>query len=122
MLRTFMLLLIAGAALFLPQKPSKAQDVTYEALSYYADCVNDAIYHNGARYLERRILYRCYGANAISYFNYLGRKKARERTVSDRGGVFIYRLIKGVGFCWNRVSYLPEGVVSLYGCDIYYEI
>jgi hypothetical protein len=112
MLRTFMLLLIAGAALFLPQKPSKAQDVTYEALSYYADCVNDAIYHNGARY----------GANAISYFNYLGRKKARERTVSDRGGVFIYRLIKGVGFCWNRVSYLPEGVVSLYGCDIYYEI
>lgn len=117
------LLLIASLAL-LPVSPGQSQpEVTSEALAYYADCVNEARLYLRVWHLERHILYRCAGDVAISYFNYLGRKRAREEVCADRDGSCVYRFIRGVGRCWRRATHVAEATdIVYYACDVYYEI
>lgn len=115
-------LLLASGAWLSTATAARAQDITYDALTHYTNCTNEAVRQNDVRTLDRYVMYRCQGLVATSYFNYLGRKRAKERRVLDPTEVIVYRYIKRVGLCWHRISYTTEGVISTYTCDIYYEI
>ena len=111
------------ATAFLGAKSAQAQiSVKPDALKHYSYCVSHAKDRNRVFLLERGTLYRCGDDIAISYFNYLGRQKAPERRVVELEGVFIYRLISGVGKCWNMVEDPHGAPISEFGCDIYVEL
>jgi hypothetical protein len=42
--------------------------------------------------------------------------------VVEAEGVFVYRMIAGVGKCWNQIEDPIGNPVSVYGCDIYVEL
>jgi hypothetical protein len=103
--------------------PAEAQiSVRPEALTHYSYCVSQAKDRASVFLLDRGTLYRCRDEIAVSYFNYLGRQKAPETRAVESEGVFIYRMIAGVGKCWNMIED-PAGLpTSVYGCDVYVEL
>lgn len=105
----------------LPDAEAQAS-VDAHALEHYAYCVSQAKDRNFVFDLERYVMYRCHGEVAISYFNYLGRKRAPERIATEPAGTIIYRKITGIGACWNKIAEYDGATVSIYGCDIYVEI
>ena len=96
--------------------------ITPDALTHYSYCVSQAKDRNGVFLLDRGTLYRCGDDIAVSYFNYLGRRRAPERRADEAEGVFIYRIIAGVGRCWNKIEDSVGNPTSIYGCDIYVEL
>lgn len=112
-----------GAALVVSAPIARAQiSVRPDALMHYSYCVSAAKDRNGVFLLDRGTLYRCGDEIAVSYFNYLGRKKAPEKQVVEAEGVFIYRMIDGVGKCWNKIEDPYGNPTSVYGCDVYTEL
>ncbi|WP_457797475.1 hypothetical protein [Methylocystis sp. S23] len=110
-------------ALLLSDAPSRAQiSIKPEALTHYSYCVSAAKDRNAVFLLDRGAMYRCGDDIAVSYFNYLGRQKAPERRVVEAEGVFVYRMIAGVGKCWNKIEDAYGNPTSTYGCDIYIEL
>jgi hypothetical protein len=115
--------LLAGGGLPLAAPPSRGGiDVEPDGLKHYAYCVSQAKDRNEIYDLDRQILYRCHGEAAISYFNYLGRRRVPDRVAMEITGVFIYRAISGVGKCWNKISDAAGFPESSYGCDIYVDL
>jgi hypothetical protein len=109
--------LLSGAA------ASQAQiSIKPEALTHYSYCISAAKDRNAVFLLDRGTMYRCGDDIAVSYFNYLGRQKAPEKRVVEAEGVFIYRMIAGVGKCWNKIEDAYGNPTSTYGCDIYIEL
>ena len=103
--------------------PANAQiSVKPEALTHYSYCVSHAKDRARVFLLDRGTMYRCGDEIAVSYFNYLGRQKAPEKRVVEAEGVFIYRMIAGVGKCWNQIEDPQGNPTSIYGCDIYVEL
>ena len=97
-------------------------DVRPDGLTHYSNCVNQAKDSNFVSVLDRHVLYRCHGETAISYFNYLGDRRVKDRVVDEPAGTFVYRTIDGVGRCWNKIADEFGAPVSLYGCDVYVEL
>lgn len=93
-----------------------------DALTHYAYCISQAKDQNSVFLLDRGTLYRCGDDIAVSYFNYLGRQRAPQKRAVEAEGVFIYRVIAGVGKCWNKTEDAEGNPVSIYGCDIYVEL
>lgn len=124
MARTFALASrLAFGALFFSAAPAKAQvSIKPEALTHYSYCVSAAKDRNGVFLLDRGTMYRCGDDVATSYFNYLGRQKVPEKRVVEAEGVFVYRMIVGVGKCWNKIEDAYGNPTSTYGCDIYIEL
>lgn len=125
MARTFALiagLLICGSLLFSGPAARAQINVRPEALTHYSYCVRNAKDRQGVFLLDRGTLYRCIDDIATSYFNYLGRQRAPERRAVEAEGVFIYRMIAGVGKCWNKIEDAYGNPMSTYGCDIYVEL
>jgi hypothetical protein len=115
-------ILALGASL-LSTAPAQAQiSIKPEAMTHYSYCVSAAKDRNGVFLLDRGTMYRCGDDVAVSYFNYLGRQKAPEKRVVEAEGVFIYRMIVGVGKCWNKIEDAYGNPTSAYGCDIYIEL
>ncbi|WP_442756671.1 hypothetical protein ACNHKD_08780 [Methylocystis sp. JAN1] len=111
-----------GAALLLIA-PAQAQiSIKPEALTHYSYCVSAAKDRSSVFLLDRGTMYRCGDDIAVSYFNYLGRQKAPEKRVVLAEGVFVYRMIAGVGKCWNKIEDAYGNPTSTYGCDIYIEL
>ncbi len=103
--------------------PENSASVTSGSLAYYADCVNEAKERwGGVEHLDRRMLYRCRGDVAVSYFNYLGRQRIRDIRERQIAGVFIFRIIRGKGLCWNKIEDERGRPMSVYGCDIFEQI
>jgi hypothetical protein len=96
--------------------------VAPEALKHYAYCVGEAKDHGEVIPLERQVLYRCRGEIAVSYFNYLERRRAPLRVVEEVNGLFQYRTIEGVGRCWRKIADEARLPAIGFGCDIYVEI
>lgn len=121
--REDVLRLFLSGVLTICAAPAPAQiSVRPEALTHYSYCVSQAKDRASVFLLDRGTLYRCRDDIAVSYFNYLGRQKAPERRVVEPEGVFIYRMIAGVGKCWNMIQD-PAGLpTSVYGCDVYVEL
>jgi hypothetical protein len=109
------LLVAAGSA-------SAEISVRPDALMHYSYCISHAKQRNGVFLLDRGTLYRCGDDVAVAYFNYLGRRRAPEKRAVESEGVFIYRLISGVGKCWNKIEDAEGNPVSIYGCDVYVEL
>lgn len=115
-------------ALLASHAPARAQlSMAPRHLDHYANCVNQAKDRNLVFVLERGTKYRCEDDIAVSYFNYLGHNhigvpRAREFTQREVTGVFVYRVIAGIGRCWNMVADAYGQPVSFYGCDIYVEL
>jgi hypothetical protein len=112
-----------------PLAPSDAQaqaSVTSAAIEHYSDCVRNArdrnFFGDNIVHGERYIVYRCHDDVAIAYFNYLGRIRARQRTVVELTGTYVYRTIVGVGRCWQKIVDAAGYVTSAFGCDVYDEI
>ncbi|TDX62805.1 hypothetical protein EDE12_109141 [Methylosinus sp. sav-2] len=93
-----------------------------EALAHYSYCVNEAKDRSFVYVLSRQILYRCHGDVAISYFNYLGHRHVQERRLEDETGVYLFRMISGVGRCWTKILDEARLPVSAFGCEIYVDI
>ena len=93
-----------------------------DSMKHYSYCVSYAKDRGKIFELDRGTVYRCGDDIALSYFNYLGRIRAPERRASEPEGVFIYRIIAGVGKCWNKIEDSAGTPVSIYGCDIYIEL
>jgi len=110
--------LIAAA----PPAAATGVDIDPTGLTHYAACVGEAKDRNRVFDVERAIMYRCYGEVAISYWNYLSRRKTPERVVREAGGMIAYRPIYGVGSCWNRTADEYGTPLSEYGCDIYVQL
>lgn len=123
---TRMLALVSILTLFqlvFQASPSRAQiNIKPDSLTHYSYCVSAAKDRNAVFLLDRGTMYRCGDDIAVSYFNYLGRQKAPERRVTEAEGVFIYRMIGGVGKCWNKIEDAYGNPTSTYGCDIYIEL
>ncbi|HEY8161447.1 MAG TPA: hypothetical protein VIF34_04175 [Methylocystis sp.] len=115
-------LLLGGALLFSGPSALGQISVTPDALTHYSYCVSNAKNRNGVFLLDRGTLYRCTDDIAVSYFNYLGRRRAPEKRVVEAEGVFVYRMISGVGKCWNKIEDAFGNPMSTYGCDIYIEL
>ncbi|WP_424363003.1 hypothetical protein [Methylocystis parvus] len=114
---------LALGALFFCAASAKAQiSIKPEAMTHYSYCVSAAKDRNGVFLLDRGTMYRCGDDVATSYFNYLGRQKAPEKRVVEAEGVFVYRMIAGVGKCWNKIEDAYGNPTSTYGCDIYIEL
>lgn len=112
-----------GGALLLGADVTHAQiSMRPEALTHYSFCISHAKDRNNVFLLDRGTMYRCGDEIAVAYFNYLGRQRVPEKRVSEREGVFIYRMIAGVGKCWNKIEDTEGNPMSLYGCDIYVEL
>ena len=112
-----------GIALLLAPTTALAQiSVRPEALTHYSYCVSHAKDRNNVFLLDRGTMYRCGDDIAVAYFNYLGRQRVPEKRVSEAEGVFIYRMIAGVGKCWNKIEDGQGNPMSVYGCDIYVEL
>lgn len=93
-----------------------------ESLTHYSYCISHAKDRSNVFLLDRGTMYRCGDDIAVAYFNYLGRQRVPEKRVSEAEGVFIYRLIFGVGKCWNKIEDAEGNPTSVYGCDIYLEL
>jgi hypothetical protein len=120
--RSLFLLLFAGA---LPCSGSAALadiNVRPDALKHYSYCISHAKDRATVFLLDRGTLYRCGDEIAVSYYNYLGRQRVPEKRVVEAEGVFIYRMISGVGKCWNKIEDAEGNPVSIYGCDVYVEL
>lgn len=124
MARAFALLSrLTLGALFIFAAPAVAQiSIKPDALMHYSYCVSAAKDRNSVFLLDRGTMYRCGDDIATSYFNYLGRQKAPEKRVVEAEGVFVYRMIAGVGKCWNKIEDAYGNPTSTYGCDIYIEL
>jgi hypothetical protein len=97
-------------------------EVTSGALTYYAECVNEAIDRFAVAHLDRHLIYRCYGDSAVAYFNYLGRQRTPDQLEEQPTGLFIFRTIRGKGRCWNMVADAYGRQLSEYGCYIFEQI
>ncbi len=114
--------LLAGALLF-SGSPLRAEiNVRPEALKHYSYCISHAKDRATVFLLDRGTLYRCGDEIAVSYFNYLGRLRVPDQRAVEAEGVFIYRMISGVGKCWNKIEDAEGNPVSIYGCDVYVEL
>ncbi|WBK00102.1 hypothetical protein [Methylocystis parvus] len=124
MTRLIALALISTPAAMLFFGPSARAQISIkpEALTHYSYCVSAAKDRNAVFLLDRGTMYRCGDDIAVSYFNYLGRQKVPEKRVVETEGVFIYRMIAGVGKCWNKIEDAYGNPTSTYGCDIYIEL
>lgn len=121
--KRYFALSLLGAALAAAAPSASAQiSVRPDALTHYSYCVSAAKDRNGVFLLDRGTMYRCGDEIAVSYFNYLGRKKAPEKRVVEAEGVFVYRMIDGVGKCWNKIEDAYGNPTSIYGCDVYAEL
>ncbi len=114
---------LAGTPALAPAQLSMAP----QALQQYSLCVNQAKDRNLVFVLERGTKYRCEDDIAVSYYNYLGhthigQKRAREYRALEPTGVFVYRVMPGIGKCWNMIEDANGQPVSFYGCDIYVEL
>jgi hypothetical protein len=119
----FSLRTVLGMALLLAPGAAKAQiSIKPEALTHYSYCISNAKDRSNVFLLDRGTVYRCGDDIAVAYFNYLGRQRVVERRVSEAEGVFIYRMITGVGKCWNKIEDAEGNPMSIYGCDIYVEL
>lgn len=114
--------LLAGALLLSAPGAFAQINVSPDALTHYSYCISHAKDRASVFLLDRGTLYRCGDDIAVSYFNYLGRKRAPEQRVVEAEGVFIYRMIAGVGKCWNKIEDAGGNPVSVYGCDVYVEL
>jgi hypothetical protein len=109
--------------LFLASDPAMAQiSVKPEGLTHYSYCISHAKDRSNVFLLDRGTMYRCGDDIATAYFNYLGRQRVPEKRVSEAEGVFIYRMISGVGKCWNKIEDAEGNPMSIYGCDIYVQL
>lgn len=114
---------LVGGALLLQGPGAIAQvNIKPDALTHYSYCVSHAKDRNSVFLLDRGTLYRCGDDIAVSYFNYLGRQRAPEKRAVEAEGVFIYRMIAGVGKCWNKIEDAEGNPTSIYGCDVYVEL
>ncbi|GLI94195.1 hypothetical protein LMG27198_31870 [Methylocystis echinoides] len=103
--------------------PALAQiSVKPDGLKHYSFCISHAKDRGNVFLLDRGTLYRCGDDIAVSYFNYLGRQRAPEQRAVEAEGVFIYRMIAGVGKCWNKIEDSQGNPASIYGCDVYVEL
>ncbi|MGJ0508634.1 MAG: hypothetical protein ACR652_16215 [Methylocystis sp.] len=93
-----------------------------DALKHYSYCISHAKDRSNVFLLDRGTLYRCGDDIAVAYFNYLGRQRAPEKRAVEAEGVFIYRMIAGVGKCWNKIEDAEGNPTSIYGCDVYVEL
>ncbi len=119
----FILKILLASAVLLPGPAALGQiSVRPDALTHYSYCVSNAKDRNGVFLLDRGTLYRCTDDIAVSYFNYLGRQRAPERRAVEAEGVFVYRMIPGIGKCWNKIEDAFGNPISTYGCDIYIEL
>ncbi|BDV34755.1 hypothetical protein [Methylocystis iwaonis] len=119
----FIIRLLLGGALLLPGHSASGQiSMKPESLTHYSYCVSNAKDRSSVFLLDRGTLYRCGDDIAVSYFNYLGRQKAPEKRAVEAEGVFVYRMIAGVGKCWNKIEDASGNPMSVYGCDIYVEL
>jgi hypothetical protein len=114
--------LLLGGGLTLAGSAQAQISIRPDSLTHYSYCVSNAKDRSNVFLLERGTLYRCGEDIAVSYFNYLGRKKAPEKRAVESEGVFIYRMIAGVGKCWNKIEDAYGNPMSSYGCDIYVEL
>jgi hypothetical protein len=96
--------------------------VSQFALTYYVDCVHQAVDRANVVHLDRDLQYSCYGDTALAYFNFLGRRHVPDVIRRWPEGVFIFRRIRGKGNCWNKIADEWGLPVSLYGCAIFEEI
>ncbi len=111
------------AALLLGQSAAVGQiNIKPDGLTHYAYCISHAKDRASVFLLDRGTLYRCGDDIAVSYFNYLGRQRAPEKRAVEAEGVFIYRMIAGVGKCWNKIEDAEGNPTSIYGCDVYVEL
>ncbi|WP_244435060.1 hypothetical protein [Methylocystis sp. SC2] len=119
--RSFVFLLVGGALVL--GSPAHADiNVRPDALMHYSYCISHAKDRASVFLLDRGTLYRCGDDIAVAYFNYLGRQRMPERRVVEAEGVFIYRMISGIGKCWNKIEDAEGNPVSIYGCDVYVEL
>lgn len=118
----FFWVLLVGALLFAGPVAQAQISVKPEALTHYSYCISHAKDRKNVFLLDRGTVYRCGDDIAVSYFNYLGRQKVLEKRVVEAEGVFIYRMIAGVGKCWNKIEDAYGNPASIYGCDIYIEL
>jgi hypothetical protein len=115
--------LLLGGALLFAGSPARAEiNIKPESLMHYSYCVSNAKDRSNVFLLDRGTVYRCGEDIAVSYFNYLGRQKVPEKRAVEAEGVFIYRIISGVGKCWNKIQDAYGNPMSVYGCDIYIEL
>lgn len=114
---------LAAIALLLAPTAARAQiSVRPEALTHYSYCISHAKDRSNVFLLDRGTMYRCGDDIAVAYFNYLGRQRVPEKRVTEAEGVFIFRMIAGVGKCWNKIEDAAGNPTSIYGCDIYVEL
>ncbi len=104
------------------QTPEDHADVGGPALSYYADCINEAKARFRIERLDRHVLYRCHNEEAVAYFNFLGRVGVRDERETQPTGVFIFRTIRGLGRCWNMIADENGQPMSSYGCFLMEDI
>lgn len=91
-------------------------------LEHYSFCVSQAKDRNFVFLFDRGTMFRCHGDVAASYWNYLGRQNAPESRVNLIGGVYLYRIVSGVGRCWNQILDVYGAPVSYFGCDLYVDL
>jgi hypothetical protein len=114
---------LAAIALLLAPAVAQAQiSVRPESLTHYSYCISHAKDRSNVFLLDRGTMYRCGDDIAVAYFNYLGRQRVPEKRVTEAEGVFIFRMIDGVGKCWNKIEDAAGNPTSIYGCDIYVEL
>lgn len=106
----------------LGQTPEDHADVGGPALSYYADCINEAKDRFRVERLDRHVLYRCHNDEALAYFNFLGRSGVPDERETHPTGVFIFRTIRGKGRCWNMIADENGQPMSSYGCFLMEDI
>ena len=112
-----------GVALLVSPATARAQiSVRPEALTHYSYCISHAKDRANVFLLDRGTVYRCGDDIAVAYFNFLGRQRVPEKRANEAEGVFIYRMIVGVGKCWNKIEDAEGNPTSIYGCDIYVEL
>lgn len=96
-------------------------DVSPQALTRYAWCLEQARSWFAVYPGERGVAYRCVSATAAGYWNELGRRgrAPRETLIHAESGAFVLRPISGVGNCWHQVEDALGRPVSAWGCDIF---
>ncbi|MCI4677152.1 hypothetical protein K9U39_12885 [Rhodoblastus acidophilus] len=101
--------------------PARAQDISPQALTHYAYCIEQAQQYGFVFQGQRGIAYRCRDEVAVAYFNDLGRQRRRavDRIERNATGVYDLRAIRDVGFCWHKIENELRQPVSFWGCDIY---
>ncbi len=123
MARVARFFLVFGFALLLGQSGASGQiSIKPEALKHYSFCISHAKDRATVFLLDRGTLYRCGDDIAVGYFNYLGRQRVPEQRAVEAEGVFIYRMIAGIGKCWNKIEDAQGNPTSIYGCDVYVEL